>query len=85
MSLDSVKADGKQMFGLVSLNFHRKCRAAGRGARGNISSVSFLRKLIVHRFLCLKLFCSSKIVDFRDYFVKFVAMQPFFPLGLTFL
>ena len=44
--------------------------------------VSFFRKLIVHRFLCLKLFCSSKIVDFRAYFVKISVAQAFFTFGL---
>ena len=44
--------------------------------------VSFFRKLIVHRFLCLKLFCSSKIVDFRAYFAKFSAAQAFLTFGL---
>ena len=65
-------------------------RAAGRGVRGLpppswdqkiFSPVPFFRKLILHRFLCLKLFCSSKIVDFRAYFVKFSAPQTFFPFG----
>ena len=44
--------------------------------------VSFFRKLIVHKFLCLKLFCSSKIVDFRAYFVKISVAQAFFTFGL---
>ena len=44
-------------------------------------SVSFFRKLIIHRFLFLKLFCSSKIVNFRAFFVKFSAAQTFFELS----
>ena len=41
-------------------------------------SVSFFRKLIVHENLYLKLFCSSKIVDFRALFAKFSAPQAYF-------
>ena len=41
-------------------------------------SVSFFRKLIVHENLYLKLFCSSKIVDFRAIFAKNSAVQPYF-------
>ena len=40
--------------------------------------VSIFRKLIVHENLYLKLFCSSKIVDFRAVFSKFSAVQPYF-------
>ena len=43
-------------------------------------SVSFFRKLIVHENLYLKLFCSSKIVDFRAIFVKNSAAQAYFSL-----
>ena len=61
-------------------------RPAGRGGAspppfwGQIKflSVSFFRKLIVHENLYLKLFCSSKIVDFRALFAKFSAPQAYF-------
>ena len=40
--------------------------------------VSLFRKLIIHENLSLKLFCSSKIVDFRVVFSKISAAQPYF-------
>ena len=35
------------------------------------------QKLIKHKFLCLKFFCSSKIVDSRAFFAKCIAEQAF--------
>ena len=42
--------------------------------------VSFFRKLIVHENLYFKLFCSSKIVNFKAVFAKFIAVQGIFHL-----
>ena len=58
-----------------------QARRKGRGARGQppipfwrqkrFLSVSFVRKLIVHEYLNLKLFGSSKMVDYSVIFATF--------------
>ena len=55
------------------------------GDRSNFLSVSFSWKLIVHENLYLKLFCSSKIVDFRAIFAKLSAAQAYLTLVLPHL
>ena len=63
-------------------------RNNGREERGGSSAppfwgqeiffpLAFFGKLIVHKILCLKLFCSSKTADFRAIFAKFSAAHAF--------